>query len=180
MRMSTFSESFEVVRFANAGFFASHLFWDSFRAPFPVPRDGCGLPIPTPPEAWRQYVAFYKWAENSFEPVGFCNWIRYGDVYLEGGMCVHATIYRRMSRDQWAECRSRGGIAQLMMEAAARELNDCDAWFGFCGDRKAWIVDARFGYVSTDKKYLIVKWFRELSPARQQELIEQVAKIGPF
>lgn len=178
--MPTFSESFAVAGFANASFFASQLFWDCFRLPFPVPRDNCGLPIPTPPEAWRQYVAFYRWPDNTLEAVGFCNWIRWGEVYLEGGMCVHRTIYRRMPKDHWSECRSRGGIAQLTMEAAARELNDCDAWFGFCGDKKAWIVDARFGYVATDKEMLIVKWFRELAPERRRELVEQVAQIGPF
>ena len=178
--MPTFSESFEVVRFANAAFFATQLFWDNFRAAFPVPRDGCGLPIPTPVEAWRQYVAFYRWSQSSFEPVGFCNWIRFGDVYLEGGLCANHTIYRRMPREHWAECRSHGGIAQLMMEAAARELNDCEAWFGFCGDKKAWIVNARIGYVPAGPKHLIVKWFRELSAQRQQALIEHVAEIGPF
>src|SRR5437868_13055171 len=168
----SFSESFHVLQLRNAAFFAAQLFWDSFRVPFPEPRDGCGLPIATPPEMWWQYVAFYRWSAREFEPVGFCNWIRHGDVYLEGGLCVQRTIYHRMPREHWAECRERGGIAQLLMEAAARELNDCDAWFGYCGDKKSLIVSGRVGYVPTNRKYVMVKWVADVPPARQQELIE--------
>lgn len=178
--MKTFSEATSVVRFRDASFFAADLFYNSFRLPFPVPRDNCGLPIPTPPEVWRQYVAFYKWSEKVLEPVGFCNWIRYGDVYLEGGMCVRTNFYRRLPKSHWQECRARGGIAQIMMEKAEGELNDCIAWFGYCGDKKAYIVDTRVGYQPTGKDYIIAKWFREVSDARRQELTNRVAAIGPF
>src|SRR6266436_2789196 len=108
--MKSFAESLHVARFPNAEFFAGHLFYESFAIPFPVPRDNCGLSIPTPPENWHQYVAFYKWPDASIEPVGFCNWIRYGDVYLEGGMCVRRSFYRRLARDHWEACRAGGGV----------------------------------------------------------------------
>ena len=178
--MSGFDEAIRVLRFANAEFFASALFHDSFRIPFPVPRDNCGMPFPTPPENWRQYVAFYRRNDECIEPVGFCNWIRYGDVYLEGGMCVKRNFYRRLPREHWNECRARGGIAQIMMETAARELDDCVGWFGYCGDRKAHVVDMRVGYQPTRYQYLIVKWFAELPDDRKRELEDRIATIGPF
>ncbi len=111
------------------------------RSPFPVPRDNCGLSIPTPPENWRQYVAFYKWPDGAIEAVGFCNWIKYGEVYLEGGMCVRRNFYRRLPRQHWDACKDSGGLAQIIMESAARELTDCSAWFGYCGDKKAMLVE---------------------------------------
>jgi hypothetical protein len=178
--MNSFSESLHIVGFKNAAFFASDLFRECFALPFPVPQDLSALPIPTPSHHWHQYVAFYKWSETSLEPVGFCNWIRYGDVYLEGGMCVRKNFYRRLPREHWNECRALGGVAQLMMETAERELNDCIAWFGYCGDKKAYLVDSRVGYRRTDRPFLIVKWFQEVPAARQREVEDLIAAIGPF
>jgi len=178
--MRSFSESIHVAGFANAEFFAAGLFYESFSLHFPVPRDNCGLSIPTPAENWRQYVAFYKWPDDTIEPVGFCNWIRYGDVYLEGGMCVRRNFYRRLPRQHWDACKDAGGVAQIIMESAARELTDCIAWFGYCGDKKALVVDLRVGYEPTHHKYLIVKWFAELSDDDKRRTIDSIAGIGPF
>lgn len=178
--MQSFLESLDVRDLRNANFYAADLFRESFAAAFPVPRENCGLPIPTPVENWHQYVAFYKWSETHIEPVGFCNWIRFDEVYLEGGMCVRRNFYRRLSREHWLECKALGGVAQLMMQAAERQLNDCDAWFGYCGDKKAFLVDVRAGYVQTPMKYIIAKWFRDISSERQRQLIGKVGLIGPF
>ena len=169
-----------VLRVANAEFFAAKLFHDAFAQPFPVPRENCGLPIPTPPEAWRQFVALYRWPDDRIETVGFCNWIRYNGVYLEGGLCVRPGFYRSLPRAQFSACSARGGVAQIMMDAAARELDDCPAWFGYCGDRKSYLVCLRAGYVPTGHKYLIAKWFGDSSGAERQALIDSIAKIGPF
>jgi len=179
-KMIAFDESVHVIGLRNAAFFVYQLFLESFAADFPIPREQCGLPIPTPPEAWRQYVAFYKWSDTTFEPVGFCNWIRYGDVYLEGGMCVRRNFYRRLPKEQWDACKARGGIAQIITQTAERELDDCFAWFGYCGDKKSYAVHARVGYQSTDRPYLIVKWFHEPDAQLKRELIDRTAAIGPF
>ena len=178
--MSIFDSPFTVIGLANAEFFAAALFYESFRIPFPVPRDNSGLSIPTPPRNWRQYVAFYRRSDECIEPVGFCNWIRHGEVYLEGGLCVKRNFYRRLPTTHWNECRERGGIAQIMIETAARELNDCVAWFGYCGDKKSYIVNARVGYQRTRHKYLIVKWFEQIPDNRKRELEDRMAAIGPF
>ncbi len=178
--MKSFDESIRIIRTESAAFFAADLFMECFGSPFPLPRDNCGLPIPTPPENWRQYVAFYRWSESHFEPVGFCNFIRHGEVYLEGGMCVKNGFYRRLPRHHWQECKSRGGIAQLLMEQAATELTDCVAWFGYCGDAMAFEVDKRVGYVETSHPNLIVKWFQQVSADRQKKLVDSIAQIGPF
>lgn len=178
--MATFEKSLRIFDAGNAAPYAAELFRESFDAPFPVPRDNAGLSIPTPPENWRQYVALYRWPGGTEETVGFCNWIKYRDVYLEGGMCVQKTFYRRMPREHFRECEAAGGIAQLVMEQAARELTDCKAWFGYCGDAKALAVDLRVGYVPTRHQHVIVKWFRELPAPEREELIDAIARIGAF
>lgn len=168
-----------IFRSADAGALAGDLFRECFHADFPVPRVDCGLPIPTPPENWRQYVATYAWPDRE-ETVGFCNWIRHGDVYLQGGMCVRRNFYRRMPREDFAQCQARGGLAQMMMAHAERELDDAVAWFGYCGDAKALAVDLRAGYVQTHREYVIVKWIREIPAERRIALIDEIARIGPF
>jgi hypothetical protein len=178
--MPSFKESLKIFGTGNAERYAAELFHESFNAPFPAPRENAGLAIPTPPENWRQYVALYRWPDGREETVGFCNWIRHGEVYLEGGMCVSKTFYRRLPREHFRACQAAGGIAQMVMEQAARELADCTAWFGYCGDAKALAVDLRVGYVRTRHEHLIVKWFRELPEAQRRRLIDEIAAIGPF
>ena len=177
---ATLAEHLRIFDAGNAERWAAALFRECFRAPFPVPRDGCGLSIPTPPGNWHQYVALYRWPDGREEAVGFCNWIRYGDVYLEGGMCVKPNIYRRLPKDHYAAIREQGGIAQMMMAKAATELDDCKAWFGYCGDAKALAVDLRAGYERTEHRYLIVKWFRDLPEDERRALVASIARIGPF
>jgi hypothetical protein len=178
--MKSFAESLHVDFFGNAQYFAADLFYESFRIAFPVPRDNAGLPIPTPPENWRQEVAFYKWPDGHLEAVGFCNWIRYADCYLCGGMCARASFYRRLPREHWVACRDRGGVAQIMLETAFRDLTDCLAWFGYCGDRKAYFVDIRSGYQPTRHRYIIVNWHADLSDQEKRSLEDRIAAIGPF
>lgn len=178
--MTTLDASFRIQRFANASFFATGLFKECFALDFPVPREDAGLSIPTPAQDWRQYVAFYKWSESHIEPVGFCNWIRYADTYLCGGMCVSRTFYRRLPRPHWVECRERGGVAQLLLEQGFRELQDCRAWFGYCGDRKAYIVDMRAGFAPTRYPLVIAKWQTGVTETERRALEDRIAAIGPF
>ena len=179
MAASQLDARLRIFRPPDAAALATQLFRESFNAGFPVPRDN-SLPVPTPPEAWRQYVATYRWPDGGEETVGFCNWIKHRDVYLQGGMCVQRTFYRRLPREEFRELQARGGLAQAMMAVAERELNDGVAWFGYCGDAKALAVDLRAGYVQTDRRFVIVKWFRDVPEAERRRLIDEVATIGPF
>ena len=178
--MKPFDDALHIATFRNAQFFAADLFYDSFAQSFPVPRENAGLSIPTPPEDWRQQVALYKWSEIHLEPVGFCNWIRYADCYLCGGLCVRNDFYRRLPREHWVVCRERGGVAQIMLETAFRELPDCAAWFGYCGDKKAYATGLRAGYQPTRHRYIIVKWNAVFSDAQKRELEDRITAIGPF
>lgn len=170
----------EVFRTREAASYAASLFFKRFRQPFPVPRENCGLSIPTPPENWRQYVAVYRAPGAEEETIGFCNWIRYGDAYLAGGLCVDEMAYRRMDPEDFRYCRGRGGIAQMLLDQAAVELNDCGALFGYVGDRKSMAVSLRSGYERTDHPYIIAKWLRPLTPGEKRSMVERIAAIGAF
>lgn len=178
--MSTFENSLRVFAAPDARKLAENLFRESFNSEFPAPRAARILEVDIHPADWRQYVAIYRWPDGREECVGFCNWIRYKDVYLEGGLAAKRDFYRRLDREHFASCRTRGGIAQIVMEYAATELNDCAAWFGYCGDAKALQVDLRVGYIRTGHPFVIVKWMRELTAAAQRQWIDEVIRIGPF
>ncbi len=178
--LKTFEESVFVLGMRDAAYFATDLFFEAFRSTFPVPRDSSGLSIPTPPEIWRQYVAFYKWSEVEVEPIAFVNFLRYRDVYLVGGLCARRHFYRRLPAEHWDACKKRGGIVQMLLESAARELNHATALFGYCGDAKSWRVAERVGYARTRHPNQIVKWLRDLPEDKRHALEDQVASIGPF
>lgn len=177
---SHFDTSFQVIWPANAGYFASDLFFESFGGGFPTPTPISLAGVEIPQESWFQCVALYKWPNGLIEPVGFCNWIRFGDVYLEGGLCVKGNFYKRLPRPHWQECQAHGGVAQLMMEFGAARLNDLSAWFGYCGDKRSLIVTRRVGYQGTAHPYLIAKWFRDLPESDKERITADVARIGPF
>jgi hypothetical protein len=54
------------------------------------------------------------------------------------------------------------------------------AWFGYCGDKKAYVVDIRAGYQPTQHPYVIVKWNADLSDSQKRKLEDHIASIGPF
>lgn len=178
--MDSFDAAFWVGKLARAEFFAAELFEEGFRSAFPVARENCGLPIPTPPANWWQYCALYKWPDGRIETAGFCNWIRYDEVYLLGGIVVRRDIYRRMPAAHREACSRLGGFAQIMADTAARELTDCAAWFGYTGDGKSSNIAWRVGFATTSHRHLIVKWFTTLPPTDQERLIAKIAAIGPF
>jgi hypothetical protein len=168
-----FKERFHIQRFDNAAYFAGPLFQQVFQQPFPSPPSA-------PSRPWAQYVAFFRWDDDRIEPVGFCNFLPYEDSWLEGGLCVRRNFYVRLPARLFEECRALGGVAQSIMEVAATELDDCAAWFGYIGDKRSLKVCMRCGYERTHREYLVVRWFRERSPARKAALLERVAALGPF
>lgn len=178
--MTTFNDAMKVFESKDAARYAGALFQESFNSAFPVPVSYRILETQIQPEDWRQFVAIYMWPDGSEECVGFCNWIKYKEAYLGGGLAVQKNFYRRLSKADFTECSSRGGIAQIVMETAHSQLTDCDAHFGYCGDLKALRVDLRAGYVQIDHPHLLVKWMRPLSESQKQACIDDVTRIGPF
>lgn len=169
----SFKDRLHVQRFDDATYFAGPLFAAIFHQAFPTPPHDA-LP------RWAQYVAFYRWDDGRIEVVGFCNFLPFENVWLEGGLCVRRDFYARLPAGQSDECRAIGGVAQMMMQAAATDLDDCDAWFAYCGDAQSLKVCKRCGYEDTDRRYVIARWLREKSPTRRASLVERVAALGPF
>jgi hypothetical protein len=178
--MTAFRQALRVFKTEDAASFAAELFRESFNSAFPSPAQVRILDTLIEPRDWHQYVAMYTWPDGTEECVGFCNWIRYRDVYLEGGLTVKRNFYRRLPKVHFADCAARGGVAQIMMETGLPTLSDCAAWFGYVGDAMSLQVTRRVGYVGTSHRYLIARWFRELSAAEQQAWVDEISRIGTF
>ena len=58
--------------------------------------------------------------------------------------------------------------------------NDCEAVFGYAGDKLAYEVDIRAGFEPTPHEFLVVHFNEPVSDERKQLLIEKVHKVGPF
>jgi hypothetical protein len=178
--MPTFRDCLNVFQSTDAAHYASSLFNESFNLAFPPPTAFRILDTEIRPEDWHQFIATYRWLDGSEECVGFCNWIKYKDVYLGGGLAVKKNFYRRLSKENFAECSHLGGVAQIVMETAAQQLTDCAAWFAYVGDAKSMRVVARVGYVPTEYPHLLVIWRRALSELEQRRWLEEVHRIGAF
>ncbi len=170
----------KVFRAIDAASIASDLFQSAFNSAFPLPHACKVLDIEITTQDWYQYVALYTWPDGSEECVGFCNWIKYRNTYLEGGLAVKKDFYRSLPKSEFARFNERGGVAQIIMETAAAQLDDCVAWFGYCGDAKALKVDLRVGFVQLEHPYLIVKWIKDLPDADKVALIDEITRIGEF
>ena len=114
--MSTFKDALKVFESKEADRVASALFQESFNSAFPIPTAFRILETQIQPEHWRQFVATYPWPDGTAECVGFCNWIKYKGVYLEGGLAVQKSFYRRLPKPHFMDCAVRGGVAQIVPE----------------------------------------------------------------
>jgi hypothetical protein len=59
-------------------------------------------------------------------------------------------------------------------------LVGCDAYFGYCGDPRAYEIDLQAGFVSTEHDKLLAHWHKPLTPERRSELLKQALSLVPF
>ena len=126
---------------------------DLFRRKFAAP----------PPEMGRHLVAFYKTGDGALHLAGFSHMRPFGDVYLSGGSCTSGETIRRMSDAHREAIYAAGGIWYLILKYAfAKFADDCDAFFGHCGDRRALEVALAAGFENTAQPPVIVNWHKPM------------------
>lgn len=135
-----------------------------------------------PPDFQRHFVAFYKPDPQSNEviPIGYVHQTPYLDCHLCGGLVIDDRIYRTMPPAQRQVIRKTGGIAELLLRYSFSKLADTKAIWGYVGDAKAEKVDLRVGFVHSAVKPIMVCWKQHLTQEEKDQLLEQIAAIGPF
>lgn len=150
---------------------AQFLAGDLFRRKFAAP----------PPDVGRHLVALYGDPHASVRLAGYSHMRPFGDVYLSGGSCSNGETVRSMDPAHRDAIQAAGGIWFLVLKYAfARFADDCDAFFGHCGDRRALEVATAAGFVPAGHEHLIVHWHKPMHENFRRALVAKVHALGPF
>lgn len=158
---------FTVTELGEARFFVNDLFKRKFASDAPdIPRN---------------FVAFYKDPDGALHVAGFSHMLRWRSCYLSGGSCSDGNTLRRMSEEERSLVHREGGVWALVLRHAFKRLDDeCDAYFGHCGDRRAREVAMASGFEPLHTPVHIARWHKPLAAQARAELIDGVIAIGLF
>jgi hypothetical protein len=135
----------------------------------------------TPPDVGRHLVALYRDGAGALHLAGYSHMRPFGEVYLSGGSCSEGATIGAMQPAEREAIYAAGGVWHLILKYAfERYADDCDAFFGHCGDRRALEVAHAAGFVDAGPEHLIVNWHKPLHPNIRRALVAKVEALGPF
>ncbi len=133
------------------------------------------------PEFAHHIVAFYRRSDHHFVPVSYLHAMLQRDMCLIGGGCTDGRAFALMRAEERDAIAAAGGLLlQTLHYAFARYAFSCDAYFGHCGDARAFAVDMQAGFQPTSHPHLLVHWHRLLPEERRTELTTRAHAMGPF
>ncbi|MCX7554311.1 hypothetical protein OS175_10505 [Marinicella sp. S1101] len=112
--------------------------------------------------------------------LGYVHFTQHENVYLGGGMCVNKQALRQLPKNLRSALNQQGGVAYTMLSEAVKQLNDCDAVFGYVGHKGAYRIDLAVGFEPTVHKHLIVYWKKPMNELEQKQIIQKAHAYGPF
>ena len=134
-----------------------------------------------PPDTRHHIVSFYRAPDGALWPASYVHFRPFGDVYLVGGASTDGDVLRRMSEREREAVHESGGLyLQALRWAFEHYADRCDAYFGYCGDARAWDVDMAAGFVPTDHDKLIAVWHKPLHENVRRALVAKAHALGPF
>lgn len=134
-----------------------------------------------PPVQGHHLVAFYQRRPMVAQTLCYAHFMPFGDIVLVGGVCTDGEVIRAMPDGHRAQLGALGGAYyQVLRYGFARFAADCEAYFGYCGDARAEVVNLQAGFEKTGHPHLLVHWHREQHPVMQRALLAKAAAIGPF
>lgn len=156
-----------LTRVDEAAPFVAELFERKFAAPAPA--------------AGHHMLALHRVAPQQLRVLGYANFLPFGDIMLVGGVCTDGEALRAMDATQREAVTAAGGIyLSLLRHAFARLADQCEAYFGYCGDARAEQVNLQAGFVRTVHPHLLVNFHKPLHEVMQRALLAKAAAIGPF
>jgi hypothetical protein len=150
---------------------AQPFFGDLFRRKF-------GDPIPDYP---HHVAVFHRGSDARFPPLSDLHLLQHGDLMLVGGGCTDGEAIRQLPAADRDAIRDAGGLLlHALRYAFERYADRCDAYFGHCGDARAYEVDMQAGFEPTAHAQLIVHWHKPLDPERRRALVDTAHSLGAF
>jgi hypothetical protein len=148
-------------------FFAGDIFRRKFASP--------------PPPVGHHVVAMIKDDNNSMSVAGYAHFRPFEEVMLVGGVCTDGRVMRQIPEEKSCLIAAAGGIYfNILRHAFARFANECDAYFGYCGDARAERVNLDAGFRKTGQQHLLVNFHKHLDDVAREALIDKISGIGPF
>jgi len=133
-----------------------------------------------PPGYPRHFVAFYRASRETYQAVGYVNYLRHEDCVLCGGLVIDDRLYRKMAPEHRKLIKEAGGIAEIVLRSSFARLRDFPAIWGYVGNKLAEAVDLRAGFIHTYHQHVMVVWNHELSNEEKNARIERIVALGPF
>ena len=137
-----------------------------------------GHPMPDWP---NDVIAFVRRGDGSLYPMSYAKFFPLGSVMLVGGCCTDGRAFDGLDAGQRAQLQGdRSAMVHLLRYGFRRFADRCDAYFGYCGDARAWAVDLAAGFVPTEHEKLLVHWHKPLNAQTQRALVAMAHALGPF
>ena len=134
-----------------------------------------------PPDFEKHLVCFFQDNYGAYHVAGYSHMTPHGNVYLSGGSCTDGDVIRLMSEKQRELVSANGGILHHILKYAFdKYAGHCRAFFGHCGDARAWEVVMAVGFVPTEHQYLIAHWHQPIDDAEKAALVAKINAIGAF
>ena len=138
-------------------------------------RKSFGAPAPTIP---RHFIAFR--IGDLERAAGYVHYTSYGPgLFLLGGLCVDASIYRMLSSSERRQVSDVGSLSRWLMKQSIAELGAMRAVFGYTGDVRSRRDILAIGFTQAAIPYLFAQWHSEPTSMRERT-IGEVAALGPF
>jgi len=137
-----------------------------------------GHPIPE----WKHdVVAFVRTHDGLLVPMSYTKFMPFGSVFLVGGCSTDGRAFAHLDQAQKDALAAAGSsMVQLLRYGFKRYADRCDAFFGYCGDARAWEVDLMAGFEPTGHDKLLVHWHKPINDQLKRGLIAMAHAIGPF
>lgn len=134
-----------------------------------------------PPREGQHLVAFYRRAPQQMRVLGYAHFRPFGDIMLVGGVCTDGACFADMDEVQRQAIADAGGVYfNVLKYGFAHYAASCDAYFGYCGDARAEVVNLQAGFRKTEHPHLLVNFHKPLHDVVQRALIAKAAALGPF
>lgn len=132
------------------------------------------------PDFPRHFVALYSDNQKHWQALGYVHQTEHKGSYLCGGLVMDNFLYRHVKAQHRQRIAQAGGVAELLLRRSFALLGDCDAIWGYVGDKQARKVDLRVGFEATEHPYLMVVWRRPFSTKKKAAMIQEFIQLGAF
>ena len=133
------------------------------------------------PDFPHHVVAFLRREDGAFVPASYLHFTLHEDVVLVGGGATDGRAFAQVPEEVANAIRDSGGLLlRTLRFGFGKYAGRCDAFFGHCGDPRAFEVDMQAGFQPTRVEHLLVYWHKLLDESRREALIDKVAALGAF